>query len=117
MRTFEEVQDELRECIKHAYRDGCEDIQKFGSNVAHLNNAMYRLNELVKIHKAGVLDLVISALKGFEGITYEEIISKFVERDDSFEIRVDKANGIVDIELSLEFWNSLYKAVSDTDKV
>lgn len=30
MRTFEEVQDELRECIGHAYRDDAEDIQKFG---------------------------------------------------------------------------------------
>ena len=52
MRTFEEVQDELRECINHAYRDECEDIQKYGSNVTHLDNAMQRLNELVEIHKA-----------------------------------------------------------------
>lgn len=52
MRTFEEVQDELRECINHAYRDECEDMQKFGSNVTHLDNAIHRLNELVEIHKA-----------------------------------------------------------------
>lgn len=56
MRTFDEVQDELRECINHAYRDGCEDMQEFGSNVTHLDNAMHRLNELVEIHKAGTLD-------------------------------------------------------------
>lgn len=52
MRTFEEVQDELRECINHAYRDECEDIQKYSSNVTHLDNAMQRLNELIEIHKA-----------------------------------------------------------------
>lgn len=49
-KTFEEVQDELRECINHAYRDECEDIQKFGSNVEHLDNAIHKLNELVAIH-------------------------------------------------------------------
>lgn len=50
MRTFEEVQDELRECINHAYRDECEDIEKFGSNIAHLDNAMQLLNELIEIY-------------------------------------------------------------------
>lgn len=60
MRTFEEVQEELRECINHAYRDECEDIKKFGGNTQHLDNAMHRLNELIEIHKAGALDMASS---------------------------------------------------------
>ena len=51
VRTFEELQDELRECINHAYRNECEDIEKFGSNTEHLDNAMEKLNELVEIHR------------------------------------------------------------------
>lgn len=45
----------------------------------------------------------------FEGMTNREIISAFVERDDSFAIMVDEVNGTVSIELSLDFWNSLYQ--------
>ena len=40
MRTF----DELRECINHAYRDECEDIQKFGGNTEYLDKAIHKLN-------------------------------------------------------------------------
>ena len=47
--------------------------------------------------------------KCFDGTTNREIISKFVERDDSFAIMVDKVNGTVNIELSLDFWNSPYQ--------
>lgn len=53
MRTFEEVQDELRECIGHAYRDEAEDIQEFGGNIEHLDKATLLLNELIEIHKEG----------------------------------------------------------------
>lgn len=47
--------------------------------------------------------------KCFDGTTNREIISKFVERDDSFAIMVDKVNGTVNIELSLDFWNAPYQ--------
>ena len=53
MRTFEEVQRELRESIGHAYRDEVEDIQEFGGNIEHLDKATHLLNELVEIHKDG----------------------------------------------------------------
>ena len=43
------------------------------------------------------------------GMTNREIISEFVERDDSFAIMVDEVNGTVNIELSLDFWNSPYQ--------
>lgn len=39
-------------------------------------------------------------------MTNREIISEFVERDDSFAIMVDEVNGTVNIELSLDFWNA-----------
>ncbi len=56
----------------------------------------------------------INALpSAFEGMTNKEIISEFVERDDSFAIMVDEVNGTVNIELSLEFWDSPYKGVSE----
>lgn len=42
------------------------------------------------------------------GMTNKEIISEFAERDDSFAIMVDEVNGTVNIELSLDFWNSPY---------
>lgn len=45
----------------------------------------------------------------FDGMTNREIISEFVERDDSFAIMVDEVNGTVNIELSLDFWNASYK--------
>lgn len=45
----------------------------------------------------------------FDEMTNREIISEFVERDDSFAIMVDEVNGTVNIELSLDFWNSPYK--------
>lgn len=45
-----------------------------------------------------------------EGMTNKEIISKFVEQDDSFSIMVDEVNGTVSIELSLDFWNASCKA-------
>lgn len=48
--------------------------------------------------------------KCFDGMTNREIISEFVERDDSFAIMVDEVNGTVSIELSLDFWNTPYKA-------
>ena len=51
MRTFEEVQRELRESIGHAYRDEVEDIQEFGGNIEHLDKATHLLNELVEIYK------------------------------------------------------------------
>lgn len=57
-------------------------------------------------------DMAISALsenKYFDGMTNREIISEFVERDDSFAIMVDEVNGTVNIELSLEFWNAPYQ--------
>ncbi len=57
MRTFEEVQDELRECIGHAYRDEAEDIQEFGGNIEHLDKATHLLNELIEIHKASTLSV------------------------------------------------------------
>lgn len=44
-----------------------------------------------------------------EGMTNREIISEFVEQDDSFAIMVDEVNGTVNIELSLDFWNTPYK--------
>lgn len=47
--------------------------------------------------------------KGFDGMTNKEIISEFVERDDSFAIMVDEVNGTINIELSLDFWNSPYQ--------
>ena len=43
------------------------------------------------------------------GMTNREIISEFVECDDSFAIMVDEVNGTVNIELSLNFWNRPYK--------
>ena len=43
----------------------------------------------------------------FDGMTNKEIISEFVERDDSFAIMVDEVNGTLNIELSLDFCNSL----------
>ena len=58
------------------------------------------------------LDMAISALsenKCFDGMTNREIISEFVERDDSFVIMVDEVNGTVNIELSLDFWNAPYQ--------
>lgn len=47
--------------------------------------------------------------KCFDGRTNREIISEFVERDDTFAIMVDEVNGTVNIELSLDFWNAPYK--------
>ncbi len=47
--------------------------------------------------------------KCFEGMTNREIISEFVERDDSFAIMVDEVNGTVNIELSFDFWNAPYQ--------
>lgn len=44
--------------------------------------------------------------RDFDGMTNREIISEFVERDDSFAIMVDEVNGTVSIELSLDFWNA-----------
>ena len=55
----------------------------------------------------------ITVLEDFEGMTNKKIISEFVERDDSFAIMVDEANGTVNIELSLDFWNAPYKAESE----
>lgn len=48
--------------------------------------------------------------KCFDGRTNREIISEFVERDDSFAIMVDEVSGTINIELSLDFWNAPYKA-------
>ena len=48
--------------------------------------------------------------KDFDEMTNREIISEFVEQDDSFAIMVDEVNGTVNIELSLDFWNAPYKA-------
>ena len=50
-----------------------------------------------------------SVEKCFDGMTNKEIISEFVERDDSFAIMVDEVNGTVNIELSLDFWNAPYQ--------
>lgn len=63
----------------------------------------------MEIHK----DDIPSIPSAFEGMTHREIISEFAERDDSFAIMVDEVNGTVNIELSLEFWDSPYKGVSE----
>lgn len=54
-------------------------------------------------------DMIDSLPSAFKGMTNKEIISEFVERDDSFAIMVDEVNGTVNIELSLDFWNSPYQ--------
>lgn len=55
MRTFKEVQDELRECIGHAYRDEVEDVQWYGGNTELLDKATHLLNELVEIHNQKII--------------------------------------------------------------
>lgn len=51
--------------------------------------------------------------KCFGGMTNREIISEFVQRDDTFAIMVDEVNGTVNIELSLDFWNTPYEKGSE----
>ena len=76
---------------------------------AYIEN-MWHMTEDVRVVETADIKELPSA---FEGMTKKEIISKFVELDDSFAIMVDEVNGTVNIELSLDFWNAPYKAESE----
>ena len=99
----------------------CDSVENKGDLISRqaVLDAIQKLNipeDMCVFEIISHIEVAIATLpsveKYFDGMTNREIISEFVERDDSFAIMVDEVNATVNIEISLDFWNALYKAES-----